>query len=145
MSVPIVVYDACVLHPPSLRTREMMCLAVPECLVTDYEETIDALDLPDPDDRHVLAAAIRSGATTIVTANLKDFPTSILGGLGAEAVHPDDFVSDLVGAASGTVIRILNEQVGALRSPPRQLAELLETLERNGLVRAMAAVRALVG
>lgn len=119
-------------------------MSVPECLVTDYEETIDELDLPDPDDRHVLAAAIRSGATTIVTANLKDFPTPILAGLGIEAVHPDDFVSDLVGAAPGTVIRLLNEQVGALRSPPRQLAELLETLERNGLVRAMAAVRALV-
>ena len=187
MSVSIVVYDACVLHPPSLRdllirlaaagvvrarwtdrildeafgsirrrrpdldgarllrTRQMMCEAVPECLVTDYEAAIGELQLPDPDDCHVLAAAIRSGATTIVTANLKDFPASVLAPLGVEAVHPDDFVADLVGVDPGAVIRILNEQVGALRSPPRELPELLETLERNGLVRAMVAVRALVG
>jgi hypothetical protein len=37
------------------RTRELMCNAVPDCLTTGYEELIDGLHLPDPDDRHVLA------------------------------------------------------------------------------------------
>ena len=56
------------------RTRSLMDQAVPDCLVEGYESLIEGLSLPDPDDRHVLAAAIRAGAQTIVTINLKDFP-----------------------------------------------------------------------
>lgn len=63
------------LTPQALaRTRELMNRAVPDCLVTGFEQLIDGLRLPDPDDRHVLAAAIRAGAQGIVTANLKDSP-----------------------------------------------------------------------
>ena len=58
------------------RTRQLMCDAVPDCLTTGYEELIDGLHLPDPDDRHVLAAAIRSGSQVIVTENLSDFPAT---------------------------------------------------------------------
>ena len=54
--------------------RDMMIDAIPDSLVTGYEPTIDGLILPDPDDRHVLAAALRANAEIIVTANLKDFP-----------------------------------------------------------------------
>ena len=56
------------------RTRELMDLSVPGCLVTGYEGLIENLNLPDPDDRHVLAAAIRCQAGVIVTYNLKDYP-----------------------------------------------------------------------
>ena len=56
------------------RTRELMNRAVPDSLVTGYEFLIESLELPDSNDRHVLAAAIRSGAQAIVTFNLKDFP-----------------------------------------------------------------------
>ena len=43
------------------RTRNLMNEAVRDCLVTGYEDLIASLSLPDPDDRHVLAAAIRAG------------------------------------------------------------------------------------
>lgn len=56
------------------RTRQLMIEAVPDCLVTGYESLIDGLTLPDPDDRHVLAAAIRCDAQVIVTLNLRDSP-----------------------------------------------------------------------
>ena len=56
------------------RTRKLMICAVRDCIVVGYEPLIDALELPDPDDRHVLAAAIRARAQVIVTNNLKDFP-----------------------------------------------------------------------
>lgn len=62
------------------RTRELMDQAVPDCLVTGYEELIESLVLPDPDDRHVLAAAIRSQAGVIVTYNVKDFPEDLAAG-----------------------------------------------------------------
>src|SRR5437867_10500112 len=52
------------------RTRQLMIEAVPDCLVRNYEAITETLALPDPQDRHVLAAAIRSGAQTIVTSNL---------------------------------------------------------------------------
>ena len=45
-----------------LRTRSLMNDAVPDCLVKDYEPLMAGLRLPDPDDRHVLAAAVRDRA-----------------------------------------------------------------------------------
>jgi hypothetical protein len=72
-----------------------MNASVRDCLVPDFEPLVGGLDLPDKDDRHVLAAAIRCGAQTIVTANVKDFPVTALRRLGIEALTPDDFVFDL--------------------------------------------------
>src|SRR5260370_26917417 len=64
------------------RTRMLMDLHAADALVTGYEDLIEALKLPDPDDRHVLAAAIRGRADVIVTANLRHFPANILAPLG---------------------------------------------------------------
>jgi predicted nucleic acid-binding protein len=61
------------------RLRELMNRAVRDCLVAGYEPLIEGLKLPDPDDRHVLAAAIKAGAQVIVTRNLKDFPNRTSG------------------------------------------------------------------
>ena len=77
--------------------------SLPDCLVTGYEELVPGLTLPDPDDRHVLAAAIRGGAECIVTFNLKDFPKSSLDPYRIEAIHPDDFVSRLLEASPVSV------------------------------------------
>lgn len=60
------------------RIRDLMNAHAHDCLVTGYEDLIEALVLPDPNDRHVLAAAIRAGADVIVTSNLADFPAGIL-------------------------------------------------------------------
>ena len=70
------------------RTRELMCDAIPNCLVTGYEPLIDGLELPDPDDRHVPAAAIRCSAQVIVTSDLKHFPASALERFNIEAQSP---------------------------------------------------------
>ena len=61
--------------------------------MTGYERLIEGLELPDPDDRHVLAAAILSGATHIITENLTDFPADALDPFAIEAIDTDDFLS----------------------------------------------------
>nr|WP_256968117.1 PIN domain-containing protein [Streptomyces sp. CS227] len=66
--------------------------AVRDCLVTGFEPLIEGLKLPDEDDRHVLAAAIRAGAQVIVTNNRKDFPTDYLDTWGIERKSADEFV-----------------------------------------------------
>jgi hypothetical protein len=123
------------------RTRELMNRAVRDVLVDGFQPLIDALTLPDADDRHVLAAAIRCGAQAIVTHNLRDFPANALKVYGLEAVHPDAFVLDLLDLSSGIVLRVLHDQAASLKSPPMTLDELLVVLERNGLVRSVAEVR----
>ncbi|MDW3573872.1 PIN domain-containing protein, partial [Enterobacter asburiae] len=64
----------------------------PDALVTGFEPLIDSIDLPDVDDRHVAAAAVRSNAEIIVTLNLKDIHEPALYSFGIEELHPDDFV-----------------------------------------------------
>lgn len=65
--------------------------------------------MPDPDDRHVVAAAIRAGAQTIVTFNLRDFPSGVLSRYDIEAKHPDDFVLDCLDLAPALVSNCLRE------------------------------------
>lgn len=57
---------------------ELINASVPDCLVTNYEKPVNSIELPDPDDRHVVAAAIVGHADAIVTFNTKDFPQAIL-------------------------------------------------------------------
>ena len=124
-----------------VRTRTLMNEAVRECLVTDYEDLIASLSLPDPDDRHVLAAAIRAGANVIVTYNLSDFPAETLARFDIEAQHPDDFLSCLLDLAPGVVCVALKRQRESLRQPPKTALELLATLEGQGLPQAVARLR----
>lgn len=121
------------------RTRALMCEAVADCLVTGYEPLIDGLQLPDPDDRHVLAAAIRCSAQVIVTSNLADFPAGALEPFNIEAQGPDQFVLDVVNLAPARVAAVIQQQSAALRKPPRTVDELLEDLS-GSLPRAVAAL-----
>lgn len=118
---------------------------VPNCIVTGFESLIPSLSLPDPNDRHVLAAAIRAQAQTIVTANLRDFPAEALTPFDVEARHPDDFVLDQIDLAPARVVQVVVEQAAALRKPPRTLEELLGTLAQCGLPQSMAKIRMLRG
>lgn len=123
------------------RVRDLMNAAVPDCVVTGYEKRIDALSLPDADDRHVLAAAIHCGAEAIVTFNLSDFPLDTLRGLGIEAIHPDELLVGLIAAAPSVVCSAVRTQRASLRNPPMTAEELLAVFERQGLPRAVSLLR----
>lgn len=134
------------LKPDALkRTRDLMTQAVADCIVSGFENLIEGLDLPDPDDRHVLAAAIRAGAQSIITFNLKDFPNDKLAPYNVEAKHPDEFLFDAIDLAPGLVATTVSEQAGRLKNPPRTVGELLDTLRDQDLVRSVAKLRELFG
>ncbi|MBI4579908.1 MAG: PIN domain-containing protein [Planctomycetes bacterium] len=124
------------------RTRQLMDASVLDCLVEGYEDLVPGLQLPDPDDRHVLAAAIRVGADVIVTANLKHFPPSSLAAYGIDAQHPDQFVRHLVDLAPGPVCVAVKTHRQSLKTPPKTIAEYLETPQRHSLPETVAALRA---
>jgi predicted nucleic acid-binding protein len=121
--------------------RELMNKAVRDCLVTGYEPLIESLQLPDPDDRHVLAAAIRSGAQVIVTTNLRHFPEAELGQWNVEAKSPDDFVLDQINIDARIVYSCVREIANSRRNPPDTVDDVLAELERAGLVQSVAALR----
>jgi PIN domain len=123
------------------RLRDLMNDAVADCLVSGYEDLIDALKLPDTGDRHVLAAAIRAGAQVIVTANLKHFPNDYLAQFGVEAKSPDDFVLDQIGINAATVAACVQQIADSRQRPPRATEDILAELERSGLLRSAAALR----
>lgn len=129
-----VVYDACALHAAPLRDL-LIRIA--------NKRLISGIELPGANDRHVVAAAIRSGAQVIVTFNLRDFPSDSLSPYNLEAQHPDDFVLNAIDLSPGTVLRALEEQSAALRNPPVDLLELLTNLQSLGLVQSVARMREL--
>ncbi len=124
------------------RTRTVMNVAFPSALVEGFEQLIAASALPDADDRHVLAAALHSHASTIVTFNLKDFPASVLEPLGVAAVHPDDFVLERIADGLGPVQAAIAKQAADLTRPPGTIHDVLERLQDCGLPRSVAKLRA---
>jgi len=127
------------------RTRSLMDGAVPDCLVANYADLIDSLILPDPNDRHVLAAAIRGGADLIITYNLGDFPEDALTTYGIEAQHPDEFIAHLLDVAPGAVIAAAKCQREGLKNPPKTVDEFLAILEQQGLTQTVATLRPFSG
>ena len=115
------------------QTVTKMNEAVPDCLVSGYEHIIDQLQLPDPDDRHVLAAAIRSGAAAIVTINLKDFPKTVLAEFDIFAIHPDDFIMDLADLEPQVLERAAKLQRANLTNPAVDAEGFVETIRQQGL------------
>jgi hypothetical protein len=117
--------------PESLaRCRRLMDEHIPDCLVTGYQKLIPTLSLADPDDRHVLAAAIHSGASFIVTFNLGEFPKSSLEPYHIGAIHPDEFAVRRWDEHPAAVLEAVKLQRAGLRKPPKTAAEYLATIEQ---------------
>jgi predicted nucleic acid-binding protein len=120
------------------RIRTLMDQHAGECLMSGFESLIPTIALPDPDDRHVLAAAIRARADLVVTFNLDDFPAEVVGNHGIEAVHPDVFLERLLSVDEAEVIRVVKELRQGLRSPPVPPEDYLTRLRSLALPRTAA-------
>lgn len=115
------------------RTVNAMENAFPDAKIFRYQMLIPGLLLPDPDDRHVLATAIRGRAEIIVTQNLKDFPASVLAEFDIETIHPDQFSSEFFQLYPETAMSAFRKMVRRLKNPPQTAEQVVETLRRNGL------------
>lgn len=115
------------------RTRYLMDKHTRDCLIDGYELLIDEITLPDPDDRHVLAAAIRASASIIVTYNLKDFPIEQTEQYAIEAQHPDDFISQFLDIAPGIVCGAIKRLRSSLKNPTIGPERYLEILAKQSI------------
>jgi len=126
-----------------IRTKELINSNVRDCVVSDFEWLIPSITLPDPDDRHILAAAIASGANQIITFNIKDFPEDVLSTYEIEALHPDDFIANLIDLKPLTVINEVEVVRKRLKNPPKTFDEYLETLLKQKLTLSVSMLREL--
>ena len=140
--------EALIAHRPDLdrarlsRTRDLMNEFAPDSEVVGYQSLIKGLKLPDPDDRHVLAAAIRCGASEIITFNLKDFPDSELASFNIQARHPDEFAASLVDLSAPAVVAAARDQRRDLTDPELSVEQFLENLRRAELPRTASKLAA---
>jgi predicted nucleic acid-binding protein len=100
----------------------------PEAWVHGYKDLEPSLKNHEK-DRHVLAAAIRSGAQTIVTFNLKDFLPEVLAQYDVEAMHPDEFLVNQFHLDDALVTHKFTQQAMAIGRTP---AEQLRAFDRMG-------------
>lgn len=110
-----------------------MAAVIPDSQVTGYQPLIAGLELPDSDDRHVLAAAIAGHVDCIVTFNLKDFPTAVLSRHDIEALHPDEFIMNQLQLHQLTALTAVKEMRARWKNPACSAEQLLELLELRGL------------
>jgi hypothetical protein len=112
----------CEIHPDIDPSRfysrfRSMNEAFEDARVSGWEPLVEGLELPDPNDRHVLAAAIRGRADVIVTENVRDFPTTALAPLGMEAVRLDDFLLSQFDLSVTVTVQLIEDQARAMGRP----------------------------
>lgn len=116
------------------RRFRVMRQAFPDSTVTGYEVMASGLELPDPNDRHVAAAAALGRADVLVTFNIRDFPAAAMPG-GVEVVHPDDFLLAQIDLYESECADVLRQQAAILLHPPVDVQDVLISLGRAGVPR----------
>ena len=107
--------------------------AFPDSMVQGWERHVYGIQLPDANDCHVLAAAIESGATIIVTENLRDFPMAQIRRYGVTAMDSDTFLSERFAEDPHDAYAAISRLIGAKQHPPRTMDEEINTLQRLGM------------
>lgn len=120
------------------RTFEQMNRAIPKALVPPASEE-DVNDLPDPDDRHVLAAALACEAEVLLTFNLKDFPVAAVPS-ELRVVHPDLFLLTCLSTQPQAMTAALRNMRANLKQPPMTAAEVTKGFQRAGLPQFSQAI-----
>lgn len=114
-------------------TRQQMERALPQACISGHSDWIEDLTLPDPDDRHVLAAAIHANADAIATINLDDFPEKRLSVYGITPIHPDELVCTLFDRCPDEVIATAADHRATLTDPEKSPDEYILDLQNGEL------------
>jgi predicted nucleic acid-binding protein len=118
-----------------------MTKAFPEAMVDDFTQLLaNPLGLPDPNDEHVIAAAIKTQAQAIVTENISDFPAELLGKLNLEARTADEFIADTIALEEGLAISAIRHMRLRLKRPEMDTSDLLRSFEAHGLFETVSVL-----
>ncbi len=125
------------------RARSAMERAFEEAAVTGYEALLSKLgELPDANDAHVIAAALRARASVIVTENLKHFPERVLKPLDLEAKTADEFIADTIDLDVGRAISVIRQMRERFKRPEKTAEALLLNMKASGLTHTVDSLRA---
>lgn len=105
-------------------------IAFPEAMV-EVPVALEQAMTNEPKDRHVLAAAVTTGADIIVTNNLKDFRENDLAPWKIIAQSPDEFLSDLLDEYPDSIVDLLQQQSQKYKNPPKTFTELINLLGKK--------------
>lgn len=124
------------------RARQHMEAAFEDAIVVDYDVFLSACaGLPDPNDAHVVAAALKTQAATIVTENLKDFPAELLGTLNMEARSADQFIADTIALDPGRAVAAIRKMRERFKRPEKTAEVMLLEMEADGLTETVDVLR----
>jgi predicted nucleic acid-binding protein len=115
------------------RTATLMNAVIPDAMVEVAGDALEAIHLPDPDDRHVVAAALAADAAVILTFNTSDFPEQDYDGKAVSAVHPDVFLSSLAAVFPERFVAAAARIRARLKAPPVSVSQYLTGLAKLGL------------
>jgi len=124
------------------KARAAMEIAFEDACVTDFDALAPTCQaLPDPKDRHVLAAALKTQAAMIVTENLADFPATVLGPLNIEAKSADAFIADTLSLDVGRGVAAVRPMRERFRRPEMAANDLLLAMEAAGLTETVNVLK----
>lgn len=123
-----------------------MTKAFPEAMVDDFAQLLaNPLGLPDPNDEHVIAAAVKTQAQAIVTENISDFPADLLDRLNLEARTADEFIADTIALEEGLAIPAIRNTRLRLKRPEMEASDLLRSFEAHGLFETVSVLTQHIG
>jgi hypothetical protein len=103
--------------------------AFPAATVQGFEAIIPTIMLPDPNDRHVVAASMHAVADSIVTFNVHHFPDPALKPHGIVAVPSDAFVDTLFALEEDEAVLAIAKVRRRLRAPSMTPEEYIASIE----------------
>ncbi len=124
------------------RARNAMEAAFEEAMVSEFDSFLCACGgLPDPNDAHVVAAALKTQAAVIVTENLRDFPETVLEPLNLEVRSADAFIANTISLDTGKAVAVIEKMRKRFKNPAMAAEALLLAMEADGLNRTADLLR----
>lgn len=123
------------------KTTEAMNLAFPDANIEDFDELIANINLPDSEDRHEVACAMKSKSEMIITFNLKDFPDQELSKFGMKAIRPDDLILNLLSTSPQLVCKGFRKMINRLQNPIKTEKEILASLKKCSFTKGITELR----